>query len=190
MLNFRNSAQVLGCTEIVAVDRIETRIELAKSVGATHGLNTSNVEDTVSAFKEATNGLGPTCVVDTTAHLPLIEAAHEALSQRGTFVFIGASGLPTYSLELGITQLMVKGTRLIGCIEGDSFPEEVRFLALVSCSMAKLTSVLQFIPQLIRYQREGKFQLDKISKFYKAEDFEQAVHAMHNGETVKPILLW
>jgi Zn-dependent alcohol dehydrogenase len=48
----------------------------------------------------------------------------------------------------------------------------------------------QFIPQLIKYRREGKFPIDKLAKFYQAEDFEKAVHHMHTGETIKPIILW
>lgn len=35
-----------------------------QNFGATHGLNTSSVEDTVAAFKEVTGGLGPTLVID------------------------------------------------------------------------------------------------------------------------------
>jgi Zn-dependent alcohol dehydrogenase len=61
---------------------------------------------------------------------------------------------------------------------------------------------------LIKLQRDGKLPLEKISKFYKvsseehvsrrgvklmmiqADDFEKAVHDMHTGETIKPIILW
>jgi len=82
-----------------------------------------------------------------TGHVPVIKAAYNSLASRGTFVFVGASLSPDFVLDIGITQHMMNGTRLLGCSEGDSFPEE-------------------FIPQLIKYYREGNLQLDKISKFY------------------------
>ncbi|KAK5164306.1 uncharacterized protein LTR77_010001 [Saxophila tyrrhenica] len=165
------AAKMLGCEQIIAVDRVKSRLELAKSLGATHSIDTTGVEDLTATFKEITGGRGPTVVIDTSAYVPLMKAAYNSLAARGTFVFVGANLDPAFNMELGITQHMMNGTRLLGCAEGDSLPEE-------------------FIPQLIKYQREGKFQLDKISKFYKAEDFKNALHDMHTGEAIKPILTW
>lgn len=60
---------ISNCKQIVAVDLIQSRIDLAKTFGATDGLNTSGVkiEDLDAALKEATGGLGPTVVVDSTS---------------------------------------------------------------------------------------------------------------------------
>ena len=52
------------------------------------------------------------------------------------------------------------------------------------------TNTAQFIPRLIQYYRDGKLPIDKISKFYKLDDFKTALHDMHAGETIKPILLF
>lgn len=46
------------------MDRIKSRIELAKSMGATHGFDTTGVEDLVAEFKKVAGGYGPTVVVD------------------------------------------------------------------------------------------------------------------------------
>ena len=55
---------------------------------------------------------------------------------------------PDYSFKYDISKHMGKGTRIIGCIEGDAQPAD-------------------FIPQLIEYYRQGKLPLDVMGKFYK-----------------------
>jgi hypothetical protein len=50
------------------------------------------------------------------------------------------------------------------------------------------SSPLQYIPQMIQWNREGKFPLDGIIKYYKAEDWEQALADMKSGVTTKPVL--
>ena len=58
---------------IIGVDLVASRIELAKSIGATKGLNTTGIatDDLAAAFKEAAGGLGPTIVVDSILDIQL-----------------------------------------------------------------------------------------------------------------------
>ena len=66
-----------------------------------------------------------------------------------------------------------------GCCEGDSNPPI-------------------FIERLAKMVKDGHFPIDKISRVYKlpaggdAQEaqkvFEEAVHAMHTGEVIKPII--
>jgi Zn-dependent alcohol dehydrogenase len=63
------AAKSLGCQQIIAVDKLKSRIELAKTLGATHGYDTTGVEDLVGGFKEATGGLGPSVVIDSKSSL-------------------------------------------------------------------------------------------------------------------------
>jgi Zn-dependent alcohol dehydrogenase len=43
---------------------------------------------------------------------------------------------------------------------------------------------------MVKWVREGSLPLQKIVKFYKAEDFEQAIRDMQSGETIKPVIVW
>jgi Zn-dependent alcohol dehydrogenase len=43
---------------------------------------------------------------------------------------------------------------------------------------------------LIKWYREGKLPLEKLEKFFKVEEFEQARKEMHDGSTIKPVLIW
>lgn len=54
-----------GCKHIIAVDRLQERIDVAKEVfGATHGLNTADIIDLTAAMKEIAGGRGPTVVIE------------------------------------------------------------------------------------------------------------------------------
>jgi aryl-alcohol dehydrogenase len=74
--------------------------------------------------------------------------------------------------EVGIAlepMLMNKSATLCGLTEGGSNPPV-------------------FIPELVKYYREGKLPIDKLIKFYKFEDIKQAFEDSHSGVTIKPIL--
>lgn len=58
-------AHIAGCKQIIAVDKVQERIDLAKNVfGATHGLNTSGLTDLTAAMKDIAEGRGPTVVIE------------------------------------------------------------------------------------------------------------------------------
>jgi len=45
-----------------------------------------------------------------------------------------------------------------------------------------------FIPQLIALHLQGHFPYDRLAKFYKLEDINQAAKDSEKGVTVKPII--
>ena len=68
---------------------------------------------------------------------------------------------------------MLTGTNktYMGAIEGGSVPSE-------------------YVPKMVKWYREGKFPFDKLIKLMPAEEFENGLHEMHTGVTVKPVLTW
>ncbi|KAL2860840.1 NAD(P)-dependent alcohol dehydrogenase [Aspergillus lucknowensis] len=164
------TAKIRNCRTIVAVDRFDNRLELAKSLGATHTINTM-VPD--FGFQDAVREISPTgvsAVIDTTGAGKLIEEAVESLAPLGKMVHI-ASPPPGYKLSLDITQLFANGKTITGCIEGNCLPSES-------------------IPQMVQWYREGRFPIDKLVTYYPAVDFAKALAHMHDGSTLKPVLTW
>jgi Zn-dependent alcohol dehydrogenase len=47
-----------------------------------------------------------------------------------------------------------------------------------------------YVPEMIKWNREGKFPIEKLIKYFPAEEYEKAIEEMETGETVKPVLLW
>jgi Zn-dependent alcohol dehydrogenase len=56
-------ARLAGATTIIAVDIDDNKIDMAKSLGATHGVN-SRQEDAVEAIRALTGGHGADVVID------------------------------------------------------------------------------------------------------------------------------
>ena len=84
------AAKSLGVEQIVAVDLLEKKLELAKSVGATLTINPAKVPDVVKEIKElCKKNSGATYAIDCTGVLKVIEQCIECLAPCGTAVTVG-----------------------------------------------------------------------------------------------------
>jgi aryl-alcohol dehydrogenase len=156
------SAKYLGCTRIIAVDRVASRLQLAGELGATDVIDTCK-EDLASRLA-ALGGLD--FALDTTGVPAVLEAIVPNLKVRGELAMVGASTQPIFKLNV---MDMIPGRVVRGVIEGDCNPH-------------------QLIPQLVDRFMEGRFPIDKLSRFYKFEDINTAADDARSGKTIKPIL--
>ena len=61
-----------------------------------------------------------------TGYLPVLQAGYDSVAPRGSLVFIGTNNNPVFKLDVDVRTHMMNGTRLLGCVEGDSVPAEVK----------------------------------------------------------------
>lgn len=78
------ATKIEGYTTIIAFDIHDSRLELAKELGATHMIN-SLKEDVVERVREITNGMGVHYSVDTTGVSAVMKAGVDVL---GMMVFM------------------------------------------------------------------------------------------------------
>lgn len=99
-----------------------------------------------------------------------IETAWSCLGGRGKH---GQVGVVPHGLfpELGVQDAITFGKSFIGIMEGHSDPKE-------------------FAPTLVKLVGSGQLPMKKIAKLFKVEDFEEAIHGMHDGSVLKPILVF
>lgn len=156
------AAKALGVGKIVAIDRVASRLELARELGATDTIDTSQVD--LAKALEALGGLD--YAIDTSGVPKLVEAAVAALRNCGTCVLLGAS----HESEIKISIMpMISGKVLRGVVNGDCDPNEL-------------------IPKLADMYMAGSFPIDKLSAFYSLADINQAVADSNSGKTIKPII--
>jgi Zn-dependent alcohol dehydrogenase len=75
-------------------------LELAKELGATHVVNTSNSKlDLAQEIKSLTNGIGASIVIDTTGNMTLIGNGMDFTANRGQMVILG---VPPVDASLGV----------------------------------------------------------------------------------------
>ena len=80
-------ARIAGARRIIAVDKFPNKLELAKKLGATDGVDTSQV-DAVKAIRELTNG-GVDYAFEAVGLKVLAEQCFEAIKNGGTATIIG-----------------------------------------------------------------------------------------------------
>lgn len=160
------AAAIAGCTTIIAIDRHQSRLDLALQVGATDFV-LAGEQDAVAAVRALCDG-GTEFAIDTTGNPGVVRQAVDSLRVAGVFGLIGSAKSGT-EVSLDLTHMLF-GRIFRGIILGDSNPR-------------------QFIPQLIAYQQAGLFPIEKLITYFPLEDIEKAVMSSEDGQTVKPVIL-
>nr|RBR00341.1 hypothetical protein FVER53263_13838 [Fusarium verticillioides] len=144
------TAKMQACETIIGIDRVPDRLELAKALGATHVINTSDENiDMKGEIQRATDGRGSSITIDTTGNMGLIKAGLESTSNRGQLIFIGVPPLDAM-MDLHLVTFMQTGKVIRGTIEGDAIPAE-------------------YLPRMVQWYREGKLPIDKLISYYKSQ---------------------
>lgn len=158
------AAKLTRSKNIIAVDIIPERLELALELGATHAINGKEV-DTVAEIRRIT-GNGSEYVLEATGVPALILQGIRSLRARGVMAAVGVGPDATFNVN---DELIPLNRTIIGVVEGDSIPK-------------------LFIPQLIEYYKAGRFPFDQSIKRYPFADLQQAIADMHSGMTIKPVV--
>ncbi|KAJ4363388.1 hypothetical protein N0V83_009681 [Neocucurbitaria cava] len=98
------AAKIRGAKTIIGVDKIQSRLDLAKDLGATHVLDTSNFPSLTSDLTAAIREIAPSgtnATFDTTGVIPLIEVGVRALHANGQMILIGTVN-GSMMLDLGM----------------------------------------------------------------------------------------
>jgi aryl-alcohol dehydrogenase len=161
------AARAVGAEPIIAVDIIDERLAMAKSLGATHTVN-GRSQDVVEAIMANTGGIGADFTLDTTGKTEIIGKAVQCLAPRGTCGIVGAVSFGDL-LPIDGGHLMSAGRSVRGIVEGGVEPDT-------------------FIPFLIDLHQRGEFPFDRLIKSYPFSAINEAVHDSEAGKTIKPVL--
>jgi aryl-alcohol dehydrogenase len=161
------AARIAGAQPIIAVDIIEERLDMAKSLGATHVVD-GRKEKAAEAITAITGGVGADFTLDTTGKTEIIGQAVQCLAPRGSCGIVGAVSFGEL-LPIDGGHLLSAGRSVRGIVEGGVEPDS-------------------FIPSLIDLYRRGQFPFDRLIKTYPFAAINEAVHDSEMGKTVKPVL--
>lgn len=163
------AAKALGVGCIIAVDLVASKLEMAKELGATHTIDSSDGRDIATAIRELVPG-GVDHIVETSGVMTVIEQGVTALGHGGTMALVGVPR-PGQRLSIDPMDLLLSCKRLVGVIAGASDPHE---------SLRRLT----------RLYEAGEFPVDRLGKLYPVAKFHEAIEDLKAGRVVKPILCW
>jgi len=158
------AAVVCGCSEIFAVDVLESRLTMAKQLGATGCVLAGANVKTAEEVRRLVPG-GVNCAFDTTGRA---DSYHQAISSLATKGRLGFVTLPATAFAPNLGAMMLGGLSIRGIVQGDSVPDA-------------------FIPRLIDLHVSGRFPFDKLVTKYPFEQINQAIEDQASGKVVKPV---
>ena len=169
-LNAIQGAVIAGAERIIAVDAQPSKLEMAKTFGATDVVDASKA-DAVESIRALTEGRGVDYAFEAIGTKRTVEQAFEATRKAGTCVVIGLGSIKeSVSLNLFFLPLLEK--RLLGCWYGSA-------------------DVHRDIPRLLALYRAGKLKLDAlVTRTYRLEEINEAFAAMNSGANARGVILF
>jgi len=162
-------AHLAGASTIIAVDIDDTKLEWAKGFGATHTVNSTNV-DAVEAIKELTGGNGVDVAIEAIGLPHVYKQAFEARDLAGTVVLVGVPH-PDMTIEFPFIEMFGRGGSLKSSWYGDCLPS-------------------RDFPMLIDLYKQGRLDLDAfVSERIGLGDVEDAFHKMEQGEVLRSVVV-
>ena len=162
-------AAIVGATTIIAVDVDDRKLEGAQRFGATHTVNSRDV-DAVERIRELTGGHGADVVVEAVGRPETYEQAFYARDLAGTVVLVGVP-TPDQQVTLPMIEIFGRGGSLKSSWYGDCLPS-------------------RDFPMLVNLYRQGRFDLDAfVSERIGIGDVEAAFAKMHAGEVLRSVVV-
>lgn len=159
-LNIVQAAALVSAYPIIAVDLFDSRLDLAKKLGATHVLNSMS-QDVEHCIREIISGTGVDVFIDNTGAPKVIELGYQLTSATGRVILVGVpkkgEATSIYTLPLHF------GKKLTGSHGGECAPE-------------------RDIPRYYNLFIHERLKLKElITARYSLENINDAIDAMRNG---------
>lgn len=161
------SAKLQGADPIVAIDRYDWKLDLAKRYGATHVINA----DKSYVFKETkkiVGDRGADVVIENTGIGKVIEQSYELTAPQGRTILVG---VPHYQEKTVIDTLPLHfGKILTGSHGGDAVPD-------------------RDIPMYLGMQEKGMFDLMPIiTHRFRLDEINDAFKVMREGKALRTVI--
>ncbi len=153
--------------QVIAVDRIPGKLELAAALGATHTVTAG--EGTVEEIRELTHG-GAAHVIETVGSATVLAQAYAATRRGGTTVTVG---LPHPSQELSIpaVSLVAEERTLKGSYLGSCVPD-------------------RDIPRFIELYRSGRLPVERLlTHRLTLDELNEGFDRLASGEAVRQVVV-
>ena len=164
------AAKLSGCSTIIGVDIVPSRLDLALECGATHVINGKECADVPAEIRRLTGGKGVHFALEASGVPALLLQMLESMRKEGLAVVVSVMGDKKADITVE-PLIMSPSVTLAGIVEGGANPQ-------------------LFIPQLVQYYKEGRLPVDKLANYYSFDQIHEAFEASHDGSVIKPILVF
>ncbi|MFG2127311.1 S-(hydroxymethyl)mycothiol dehydrogenase [Streptomyces sp. NPDC048751] len=162
-------SNLAGAARIIAVDIDDRKLETARTMGATHTVN-SRETDPVEAIRELTGGFGADVVIEAVGRPETYRQAFYARDLAGTVVLVGVP-TPEMKLELPLLDVFGRGGALKSSWYGDCLPS-------------------RDFPMLIDLHLQGRLDLGAfVTETIQLDEVEKAFERMHHGDVLRSVVV-
>jgi S-(hydroxymethyl)glutathione dehydrogenase/alcohol dehydrogenase len=167
-LNAIQGARFVGAFPIIAVDILDSKLETAKTFGATHTINSRNVKDAVAEVRKLTYGRGADYVIMAVAGLNLLRQGFDMTTSSGTTCVVGHGA--GEKMEMWEPRQFCRGRVMTGS------------------ALGAIRSRVD-IPRIIELYQHGRLRLDElVSGYYTFDQINEAFESMEKGDVIRNIL--
>jgi S-(hydroxymethyl)glutathione dehydrogenase / alcohol dehydrogenase len=165
-LNIVQFAAMVGANPLIAVDRLDNRLAMAKHFGATHIIRSDDAGDVEAQIRALLGPDGTDKVIETTGVRAMIELAYRVTAKKGRCILVGVphEKVELYTLPLHFDKVL-KGS------EGGQ------------CQPAR------DIPRLVRLAEAGRISYDGIvTHEFQLDEINDALDLMRSGKCGRILL--
>ncbi|MFC7487453.1 zinc-binding dehydrogenase [Knoellia sp. CPCC 206453] len=161
------AAALAGAHPVIAVDTVESKLESAKAVGATHGVLAG--DEAVEQIRELTRG-GVAVAIEAAGHPTALSTAYAATRVGGRVVITGLPH-PRHEIGVPIASLVAEEKSILGSYMGSSVPR-------------------RDLPRLFDLYAAGLLPADALvtSRSVPLDDINAALDRLHSGAEVRQII--
>ena len=165
-------SRIAGAHTIIAIDLDQRKLEWAKEFGATHTINSSDMDSSqvIEAVQRLTSGNGVDVAIEAIGLPATYEQAFYSRDLAGTVVLVGVPS-PEMRIDLPLIEVFGRGGALKSSWYGDCLPS-------------------RDFPMLIDLYLQGRLQLDRfVSEKITIEEVENAFLKMERGEVLRSVVI-
>jgi alcohol dehydrogenase len=167
-LNAILAAQVAGATRIVAIDMLDSKLALARQLGATDAFNAGD-KHIADKVRDATRG-GVSFAFEMAGSVRAMDLAYRITKRGGTTVTAGLSN-PAHDFSLKHVSLVAEERTIKGSYIGSCVP-------------------LRDVPRYIDLYKQGRLPVDRLmSEKIALDDINAAFDRLASGETVRQVIV-
>ena len=169
-LNVIQGANLANATQIIAIDILDHKLEMAKQFGATHTINASR-EDALERVRELTGGIGVDYAFEAIGKLETVLTAYQMIRRGGSVVIVGIPDMET-KLVLPLYEIPQMEKNILGCYYGSG---DARIL----------------LRMLIQLYKGGRLKTDQlISRRYSLEEINSGFKDLESGKNTKGVIIF
>jgi len=160
-------ARLAGAAAILAIDLDDRKLEVARTVGATHVCNPER-EDPITAAKAISNGRGADYAIEAAGNERALRVSLEVLRPGGRVVWLGKVNVQQpVSFRYGT---LMGERRIVRSSYGGARPQ-------------------QDFPRLARAYLDGKLRLDElITRRISLDDINEGFDALRRGQAIRTVI--